>query len=207
MTFLKSFFYCLCLLLIVPSCKEDTTPLPILGKKKEIDGKEVDHFIPEFQYTATDSSQITNADLDDYIYVADFFFTFCPSICPKVTKQMLRIYEEFEDEDRFKLVSYTLDPKRDTPERLGMYGDNLGIDHKKWLFLQGTDQDETYDFAFEHLVPAMQDDEAPGGINHSGSIILIDQQRHIRSFGDGTDPEAIDKLIKDIKKLLKEIEN
>jgi protein SCO1/2 len=120
---------------------------------------------------------------------------------------MLQIYDEFERNPNLKLISYTLDPKRDTPERLRMYGDNLDIDHNKWLFLKGPDQDETYDFAFEHLVPAMQDDEAPGGINHSGSIILIDKDRHIRSFGDGTDPESVDKLIKDIRKLLKEFEN
>ncbi len=190
---------------LVYSCGTDNTPLPVLGKPKIKDGQEVPHYIPDFSYLSQDSVFISNDFLKKHIYLADCFFTHCPSICPKVTKQMLRIHDAYKDNDQVKLVSFTLDPKRDTPERLKMYGDNLDVDHDAWYFLSG-DKEETYDLCFEFFITAMDDELAPGGINHSGQIVLVDQEGHIRSFADGTDPKEVTRLLKDIKKLLIEIE-
>ncbi len=201
----KIFFWTLVSCLLLVSCKEEEKTLPVLGNNKIVDGEEVPHFIPDFAYLSQDSAIITNEFLKKHIYLADCFFTHCPSICPKVTKQMLRIHDEYKSNDKVKLVSFTLDPKRDTPDRLKMYGDNLDIDHDKWYMLHG-DKEATYDLCFEFFISAMDDELAPGGINHSGQIVLVDQQNHIRAFADGTDPEAVDDLLKDIKILLKEIE-
>ena len=143
---------------------------------------------------------MTNTDFENHIQVADFFFTSCPSICPKVMKEMYKIYEAVSDDQQIKLVSFTIDPKRDTPETLKIYADNLGINHDKWLFLSG-DKEETFELANSYFVSALEDPEAPGGFDHSGKIILVDKKGHIRSFTEGTDPSTTDQFIKDIKKL------
>lgn len=127
----------------------------------------------------------------------------CPSICPKVKKQMLRIYDRYENQDIVKLVSHTIDPKRDTPDRLKQYANNLNVDSNKWLFLTG-DQDEILDIADAYFVTAMEDDNAPGGFDHSGKILLVDTKGHIRAFADGTDPKSVDDFFDDIDRLLYE---
>jgi protein SCO1/2 len=120
-----------------------------------------------------------------------------------VAKEMLNIYEAFDKDERVKLVSFTIDPKRDTPSKLKLYSNNLGIDANKWIFLTG-DKDATFELANEYFVVAFEDADAPGGFDHSGKIILIDKEGHIRSFSEGTDPSTTGKLIEDIKILLKE---
>ena len=179
------------------TCK-DNTPLPYLGEKVNAGEK---HTIPAWKMLNQDSIEVTDQSLKPYIYVADFFFTSCPSICPKVAKEMLKIHETFKDEPKVKLVSFTLDPKRDTPSRLKLYGDNLNINHDKWWLLSG-DKDFTLQLASSYFVAAFEDETVPGGFDHSGKIILVDQNGHIRSFSEGTDPEETPRLIKDIRKLL-----
>jgi protein SCO1/2 len=185
-------------------CGEPTPPnLPILGKKKIIDGIEVEHKIPDWTYLNQDSVLVTNKDLSDVVYVSDFFFRSCPTICPKTMREMKRIYTEFENDPQVKLISFTIDPKRDTPAKLKEYASNLQVDDKKWWFLQG-EKEATYDLALEYFNTAYEDSDIPGGFNHSGKLILTDKNGHIRSFSEGTDPEETPKLIRDIKILLKE---
>ena len=186
--------------LFITSCKEEIKELPILGKKTIVDGQETHHKIPDWQYLNQDSVSITNKDLSDYIYVADFFFRSCPSICPKVMKEMKTIYSKYENDDRVRLVSFTLDPKRDTPEKLKTYASNLGVDDKKWWFIH-TD-DDIYDLAYQYFVTAYADDDAPGGFDHSGKLLLVDKKGHIRSFSEGTDPSETPKMISSIRSLL-----
>ncbi len=188
-------------------CQRSDIPdvLPILGDREVIDNDTVYHTIPEFSLLTQDSVSVTNADLDNYIYLSDFFFSFCPTICPKVKKQMLRIYKKYEDNDLIRLVSHSIDPKRDTPTRLKDYAESLNINTDKWMFLTG-DKDELHDLAEYYFNSAFDDPEAPGGFNHSGYITLVDTHRRIRSFGLGTDPEDVDKLLLHIDVLLKEYE-
>ncbi|HMP29811.1 MAG TPA: SCO family protein [Saprospiraceae bacterium] len=187
-------------LFIVFSCKDNTT-LPYLGQTVTLDGVTQNHTIPDWKMFNQDSIEVTNKSLAPYVYVADFFFTSCPSICPRVAKEMLKIHDEFKDDPNVKIVSFTLDPKRDTPSKLKLYGDNLGIDHDKWWMLSGN-KDTTLTLASSYFVAAFEDDSVPGGFDHSGKIILVDHQGHIRSFSEGTDPSETPRLIKDIKKLL-----
>jgi protein SCO1/2 len=141
---------------------------------------------------------MTNEDFKDVIYVADFFFTSCPSICPRVSKEMLKIYNAVKDDPQVKLVSFTIDPVRDTPHRLKLYADNLKVDHQKWYFLTG-DKDATFKLADTYFVTAYEDADVPGGFDHSGKIILIDKDGHVRSYSEGTEPQSTPKLIEDIK--------
>jgi len=136
------------------------------------------------------------------VYVAEFFFTSCPTICPKVKGQMLRLEEEFGDKPDFAMVSFTVDPKRDTPERMKEYAEKLGIvDMDRWRFIYG-DKFEIYDLDKDYLSIAEENPNAPGGFDHSGYIVLVDRQGRVRSYANGTMPEEVDYLVKDIELLL-----
>mgnify|MGYP005837502691 CR=1 FL=1 len=200
---MKTKYWPFILLIFLGSCNFNKTEnaLPYLGEQIVEDGKPKYHTIREFEYLDQDSNVINNKILSDCIYVADFFFTSCPSICPKVNRQMLKIYKEFENDDRVKLISFSLDPKRDNVERLKKYADNLNVSAPRWHFLTG-DKDFTLDLAADFFVTALEDEDAPGGFDHSGKIILVDKGGHVRSFCEGTDPESIPGFVKDIKKLL-----
>lgn len=189
--------------LLYACASEKATPLPYLGNKKVVDGKTINHTIRDWEYVNQDSNNVSNKSLSPYIYVADFFFTSCPSICPKVMKQMLRIHEVYKDNPRVKMVSFTIDPVRDTPKRLQEYAHNLQVDTDQWMFLSG-DKDFTLDLADDYFVTALEDPTVPGGFDHSGKIILVDQDGHVRSFCEGTDPSETPKMIKHIKRLLDE---
>ncbi len=191
------------LLLVIVSCKNNDEKLPILGNKQIIDGKEVAPKIRNFVYLNQDSAEVTNATLKNNIYIVDFFFTSCPSICPKVMKQMLNLHDEFKDEALVKLVSFTLDPKRDTIAKLADYATKIGVKSDKWLFLRG-DKDFTLDLADDFYIAALEDASAPGGFDHSGKIVLVDKDGHVRAFCEGTDPESIPKFKEDVRKLIKE---
>ncbi len=187
-------------LVFICSCAPETKELPILGKTKMIDGETIYHKVPDFKMLHQDSIAMTQDSLNT-VYLADFFFTHCPSICPKVTKQMLRIYDKYENDPRIKLVSFSIDPERDTVDKLKQYSSNLEVRPDKWYFLTG-DKYETLDLADEYFVAAFEDPEAPGGFDHSGRIILVDTNKHIRAAGEGTDPESITDLLKQIDILL-----
>ncbi len=189
--------------LLIGGCAQDDQPqpLPYLGQH-EVNGQDtVYHTIPEFTFINQDSNLVTNATFEGKAYVADFFFISCPTICPKVKKQMLRIFDRYQGNDELMLLSHTIDPKRDTVERLKSYANNLGVDNGQWQFVTG-DKDEIYGIADDYMSIAKEDPDAPGGFDHSGWILLIDKQGRIRSFADGTKPEKVDQLLADIEWLL-----
>ncbi len=197
------------------SCGGNKGPqkLPILGRQefKEVDGKvdTVYHTIPDFTFYDQDSLTVTPASFDDKIYIADFFFGTCPTICPIMKQQMLRVYEKFKDNPEFGILSHTIDPAHDTVAYLKDFSLRLGIpDSKVWKFVTG-DQDEIYRIgsAEGYLVPVGEDEDAPGGFIHSGAFILIDKEKRIRGLYDGTKPIDVDALMNDIPKLLAEYED
>jgi len=187
-----------------------STQLPYLGRHDFVekivnDEKVVDtlyHQVADFRFVNQDSSIVTPETFQDKVYVTDFFFTTCPTICPVMKTQMLRIYEAFKNNDEVALLSHTIDPVHDTVAVLRDYAERLGVSGSNWHFVTG-DKDEIYEMGLKsYMVTAMEDENEPGGFIHSGAFILVDKDKHIRGMYDGTKPDQVDILIGDIKRLL-----
>lgn len=159
--------------------------------------------IPAFSFINQDGKTVTDKTFDG-IYIADFFFTTCPTICPKMKSELLRVYEAFKNEPRLKILSHTIDPDYDTVEVLHEYALRLKVTSDKWNFVTG-DKDSIYAMSDYYMVSAEEAPNEPGGYIHSGALILVDQQKHIRGMYDGTRSEEVDQLIKDIPILLNEL--
>ncbi len=158
--------------------------------------------VRDWAYVDQSNRPFGSADLRGKVYVADFFFTSCPTICPKVKSQMLRLEEEFGDNPDFALVSFTIDPKRDTPEKMTEYAAKLGIeDMDRWRFIHG-DKFEIYDLDQDYLSIAEENAGAPGGFDHSGYIVLVDREGKVRAYASGLQEEEVNHLMEDIRKLL-----
>jgi len=185
--------FILFLLALIPGCSlEPKEPLPILGT---ID-------VP-YTFTDQDGAPVSQSLFANKVYVADFFFTSCPTICPLMKSQMLRVYESFTGQDNILLLSHTIDPEHDTVEVLHDYAERLEISAARWHMVTGP-KNEIYDTANRYMLAAMEDKQAPGGFIHSGSFCLVDQSGRIRGYYRGTEEESVDKLIVDIKRLLNE---
>ena len=180
----------------------NTTELVTIGK------------VPEFQFTNQDGKLISNSFYDEKVYVVEFFFTTCPTICPKMSENMVKIQNEFYAYQGFGIASFSINPKYDTPKILKEYAKSHGATLKNWHFLTG-DQDKIYDLAnIGFTLFAGENSEAEGGFEHSGMFALIDKNGEIRSrqdefgnpiaFYDGLNSEGIKMIIEDIEILLKE---
>lgn len=193
---------------VVPDGKAEPvvrkTALPILGERDvNAKGDTTYHTIPAFKFVNQNGDTITNADFAGKAYVADFFFIHCPTICPKVAQQMLRVYDKFKDNDRLALLAHTVDPKRDDVPALKKYADRLEVSAPKWHFVTG-DKDEIYEIADDYFSIAMENPDAPGGYDHSGRLILVDEKGRVRAFANGTDPDEVTQFLSDINVLLEE---
>jgi len=190
--------------LVVLGCQQEKK-LPFLGPK-EI-GKQGDtlyHKIPDFKFLNQDSLWISEKDMAGKIYVADFFFTTCPTICPKMKTQLLRIYDKFAEDDRIRILSHTIDPEFDGVLVLKDYAKKLNITSPRWNLLTGKKSDIYRLGEKSYMVTAQEDANEEGGFVHSGAFILVDQNRHVRGIYDGTKEEDVNHLIEDIGVLLKD---
>ena len=195
------------LLLTTGACqKESIETLPILGRRTLDDqGDTLYHSIGDYKLVNQDSIEVTPNTFEGKVYVADFFFTSCPTICPTMKTQMLRIYQRFQENSNFAILSHTIDVDHDTVAVLKEYADRLGIDsNRQWHFVTG-DQSEIYRLGqSDYMVTAGTDSDAPGGFIHSGAFILVDENKHIRGVYDGTVADDVDKLMNDIDVLFAE---
>jgi protein SCO1/2 len=186
------------------SCENSSRKLPIMGERDFVNGDSVYHTIPDFSFVNQDSSFITNQTYEGKIYVADFFFTTCPTICPLMKKQMLRVYEKYKENPKIGILSHTIDPRHDSVQVLKEYATRLGIDAKMWNFVTG-EKSKIYEIGEKsYYVTAGEDSTAAGGIIHSGAFILVDTKRRVRGVYDGTKETDVTKLIKDMEVLLNE---
>lgn len=203
----NSLFPVFLFLILLGACQntDENSSLPILGHKHIENGDTVYHKIPEFTFVNQDSQFVTPETFEGKAYVADFFFTSCPTICPKVKQQMLRIYDRFEGEDDLKFLSHSIDTRRDSVPRLKQYAESLEVKTDRWHFVTGN-RDELYEIADDYFSVALEDPEAPGGFDHSGRLILVDPDRHVRAFCDGTDPASVDGFMDEIEILLHEMD-
>lgn len=162
------------------------------------------HIIPNFKVVDQDGDTITQANLAGKVYVADFFFTSCPSICPITEANMLTVQKHFRNVDNFKLISFSIDPRHDSVGRLKRYATRLGADTRQWYFVNG-DEDEVDDLAQKgFMASAQKDSAAPGGYLHSGAFMLIDKDKRVRGVYNGTDTAEVARLVHDIPVLFKE---
>jgi len=206
---MKKLLSSIAVILSFAACKQNTGPaaLPIFGNRtpvtKTVDGKTITdtvyQTIPAFKTVNQYGDSITNKSLDNNIYVADFFFTTCPSICPVMHRNMLNVYEAYKNEKDVKIISYSIDPKHDSVNVLKKYADKLGIAGNTWWLLQGK-KEEIYKLSESYLVRRPEEDAKQLFI-HDGYFLLIDKQKRIRGTYDGTVPEQVNQLIKDIKTL------
>lgn len=191
------------LLTLAFACQQNPRRLPILGERDVVNGDTIYPTIPDFTFIDQEGQPVTNETFRDKIYVVDFFFIHCPTICPKVKANALRIYEKYRNDDRVMLLSHSIDTKNDTVAALKRYAQKLGIDARRWKLVTG-DHDAIYSIADDYFSVAVVNPDAPGGFDHSGRLILVDRNRHVRSFCDGTDARDVDRFMEDIDVLLEE---
>ncbi|MDH3648379.1 MAG: SCO family protein [Saprospiraceae bacterium] len=190
-------------ILLLTSCQPRANHLPILGEKELINGDTNYYSIPPFSFIDQDSQYVSQSSLRGKIYVADFFFTSCPTICPKVKAQMLRVNDKFSSESQVAFLSHSIDYRRDSVPVLARYAQKLGITSDKWHLVQ-LSKEQIESVANQYFNIAFEDETAPGGFDHSGRLILVDRQGRIRSYCDGTDQEDVDRFMEDIQLLLDE---
>ena len=174
------------------------------AKTSIVDGKEktdtVYHTIPPFRFIDQDGDSISEKNFEDKVFVANFFFTTCPSICPKMMSEMRRLHEATAKTDDLLIISHSVNPIHDSVPVLAEYAKLIHADSKKWMLVTGNKKD-IYDMAGVdgYKLAVGEDASAPGGFFHSEMMILVDKNKRIRGYYDGTDSTQVNKLINDIK--------
>ncbi|HZJ19236.1 MAG TPA: SCO family protein [Pricia sp.] len=157
------------------------------------------HTVADFSLTNQNGETITQASYKDKIYIADFFFTTCPTICPIMTGNMAEIQERIKNDDDVMLLSHSVTPQIDSVAQLKKYALEKGVDDSKWNLVTG-DKKQIYELARKSYLAVKEDgDGGPYDMIHTENFILVDKQRRIRGFYDGTKKEDIEKLMGDIK--------
>jgi protein SCO1/2 len=181
--------------------------LPKLGRHNYIETDTgidtIFHTVKPFSFLNQDSVLITNESYANKIYITDFFFTSCPSICPAMKIQMLRIHEKYKNNPSVGILSHTIDPEYDDVAMLHDYAERLDVSNSNWDFVTGV-KDSIYHAAQTSYYVGVRDD---GSFEHSGKFVLVDKEQHLRGFYEGTDKESVDILLQDIETLLKEYNN
>jgi protein SCO1/2 len=198
------------------SCSSDQQKkhvLPFVGnfdiEYKLVDGIEVIDTIypkiPFFHFTNEFGKEITSTQLKGKVWIADFFFTSCQTICPLMTTNLKRLNQSTQDlKDEVQFISFSIDPDRDTPRTLMRYKTHHGIKSANWIFLTG-DEEKIHLLGIENFqIFAGRDEESQGGFAHSGAFTLVDKEGFVRGVYLGTDSKQVEQLEKDIRLLLKE---
>ncbi len=163
-----------------------------------------DHTIADFMMTDQHGDIATKKSWENKIVVADFFFTHCPTICPRMTKNLKKVQDRFNNDPQILIVSFTVDPERDSAARLQSFATKFNISDTNWQLLTG-DKRDIYRLARKSfLVTATDGDGGPNDFIHSDKLVLIDQKLQIRGFYDGTNEAEVNQLTRDIRKLKNE---
>ena len=156
------------------------------------------HKISDFKLTNQNGKEITQANYKDKIYVADFFFTTCQDICPVMTKNMYQLQKELKNDNQILLLSHTVIPEVDTVEQLKKYAIENNVDDSKWNLVTG-DKKQIYELARKSYLAVEDSNYSQYDMIHTENFMLIDKERQIRGFYDGTNSEEINRLLKDIE--------
>jgi len=190
------------------SCADIGTPdavLPIYGHKDlDANGDTIYHTVEDFAFTNQDGNVVTKEATKGEVYIADYFFTHCPAMCPAMTGQMKRVRKALPE---VTILTHTCDPENDSVGQLKKYTQKRGINTTNWHFLTGS-KTELYDHGFySYMMTTNEDVLAPGGFMHSPYFAIVDRSHRLRGMYDGTDTEQVDQLIVDAKKLIKSYNN
>ena len=176
---------------------KDTEPLPVLGQ------------VPDFSLIERSGRAVSLADLKGQVWVADFVFTHCAGPCPLLSRRMQSLQEPLADHTGVRLVSFSVDPERDTPEVLADYAKRYGAG-ERWLFLTG-EKEPLYWLIMDGFKLGVDDGSAltagapgPGTITHSTRFVLVDREGRIRAYYDGSSEDIAEQLLPDIQALLRE---
>jgi protein SCO1/2 len=157
------------------------------------------HTIADFSLTNQNGKMVTQKDYENKIYIADFFFTTCPTICPIMTKNMAGLQDKIMDDKEVMLLSHSVTPDIDSVPQLKKYALEKGVDDRKWNLVTG-DKKEIYELARKSYLAVKTDgDGGPYDMIHTENFILVDKERRIRGFYDGTNTEAMEKLLSDLE--------
>lgn len=177
--------------------------------EKVVDGKTVSdtlfHTVPDFKFVNQNGDTVSQKNLNGSVYVADFFFTTCPSICKDMAKQKIRLYQAFKNNPQVKILSHTVNPEFDSPSVLNAYAKRCKADDaNKWIFVTG-DKKQLYDIARTgYLVSATVGKGDADDFIHTEKFALVDKNKIIRGYYDGTNPLEVNQLMYDIEQLLLE---
>ena len=162
--------------------------------------------VQPFVFLNQDGQRVTDRDMEGKVYVAEFFFTTCTGICPRMNNNMRTVYENFKDEKDFRILSYTCDPERDSVAQLKKYSDSLKVNTSKWVFLTGR-KDSLYTLARNSYTiddPANNVNSIEDQFLHSQLWALVNKRGEVKKIYDGLKPSEVDAMMKQIRKLLKD---
>ncbi|HEX5001241.1 MAG TPA: SCO family protein [Bacteroidia bacterium] len=206
------------IILIVPSIfyllirtgKNQYTTLEIFGPREapaQVGGDTIYHTIGDFELVSHTGTPVVPAQFDGKILVTNFFFATCTTICPKMNMQMKRLQEKFKSDSLVALLSITVNPEHDSVPVLAAYAESYGAKYPQWTFATG-DKKVIYDLARNgYFLTAMPGNGGPDDFIHSEKIVLIDKEKRIRGYYDGTDYLDVDRLAEDIQMLEFEYNN
>ncbi len=164
------------------------------------------HSVPDFEFTDQYNQKVNKQTVKDKIYVTEYFFTTCKSICPVMNTNLEKIYKEFKNRNDLLILSHTVNPENDSVAVLKQYSDLHGVNDNRWLFLTGSKK-ALYQLARKgYLLNAEEGNGGEEDFIHTQNFALVDKESHIRGFYDGTDSLEIIRLTQEIKLLLKEYE-
>ncbi len=178
--------------------------LEIFGPKDVREkGDTIYHTIPSFSFINQEGKTITDKDVDNKIYVANFFFATCPTVCPKMNENLRGIAENFKTVDDIRFLSFTVNPEHDSVPVLATYAEKRNADPKQWWFLTGN-KDSIYTLAREGYMLTAAKGKTANDFFHDQNLVLIDKEKRIRGFYDGLDDADVRKLNDEIKVLMYE---
>lgn len=208
---MRYIFYFSFLMVNFMGCQKSVKTLPYIGFHQAIEKNEAGkniidtlyHSVPDFEFINQEHKKITQQILENKVTVVNFIFTSCPTICPKQTQQLQKIQEKTKGLKNFNLLSFTVDPKRDSADKLKQFGQKYQADFTNWHFLRAEEK-LVYELGMTGFYLGMgKDDVAEGGFFHSSNLVLVDQNKHIRGMYDSFDEKQVSQLLEDIQFLLK----
>lgn len=186
---------------------ESSSDLPFYGKQEiavnvtERNKKRINP-LRSFHFKNQNNDEVNERFIKGKVWVANFFFTSCPEICPKMSTHLEEVQKEFYNQNDVKILSFTCDPERDNTTQLMTYARLYNANMQQWQFLTG-DKVKLYRFARNNLqIVATEGDGGPDDFIHSSNLVLIDRDGYVRGYYDGTNENEVKKMIFDIKKLL-----